>query len=202
MDKKEIEQWPIDRFIEYENNPRINDHVVDQFAELIERFGFRVPMLVKSNGLIVDGHFRLKAARKIGLKLLPVILCDDMSDDEIRAFRLSVNKAAELADWDMDLLAEEIKLLHDTEFDLTVMGFDEGEVDGVGWDVDEVGLPEIDSSDKGDYRTMTFVVHNDQGDEIELAIKKSVGVGAFDSDNDNRNGNALSRICETYNGIS
>ena len=49
---------------------------------------------------------------------------------------------------------------------------------------------------------MTFVVHNDQGDEIELAIKKSVGVGAFDSDNDNRNGNALSRICETYNGIS
>ncbi|RLA39668.1 MAG: chromosome partitioning protein ParB [Gammaproteobacteria bacterium] len=173
MDKKEIEQWPIDRFIEYENNPRINDHVVDQFAELIERFGFRVPMLVKSDGLIVDGHFRLKAARKIGLKLLPVILCDDMSDDEIRAFRLSVNKAAELADWDMDLLAEEIKALQDSDFNVEVLGFDAVNLisimsgEGAENDVDDVwqGMPECDNENIKDFQNV--IIHFDSQDGVD-----------------------------------
>ena len=127
----DIEQWPIERFREYENNPRVNDHVVDRFAEIIDRFGFRVPMLVQSDGLIVDGHFRLKAARQLGLEVLPVILCDDMSEDEIKAFRLSVNKASELAEWDMDLLADEIKALQDSDFNIEVIGFDASEMQNI-----------------------------------------------------------------------
>ena len=126
-----VESWPIDKFIEYPNNPRSNNHVVDRFAGIIKEFGFRVPILAKSDGLIVDGHFRLKAAKKIGMTELPVILCDDMSDAQIKAFRLSVNKAAELADWDEDLLALELEALKELDFDIDAIGFDEGEINGL-----------------------------------------------------------------------
>jgi len=72
MDEQKIEYWPIDRVIEYDRNPRQNDHVVDKMAALIKQFGFRVPLLAKSDGRLIDGHLRLKAARKVGLDILPV----------------------------------------------------------------------------------------------------------------------------------
>ena len=90
--KLTIEYWPIDRFIEYARNPRKNDHVVDKAASWIKEFGFRVPVLAKSDGTIVDGHLRLKAAKKLGMKEIPVSNADDMTEVQIKAFRLSVNK--------------------------------------------------------------------------------------------------------------
>lgn len=173
----EIEQWPIERFIEYENNPRVNDHVVDSFAAIIKRFGFRVPMLVKSDGLVVDGHFRLKAARQLGLDVLPVILCDDMSEQEIQAFRLSVNKAAELADWDLDLLAGEMEILKAYDFDLSLIGFDDGELSRLmsiqdGNDADDVwdGMPEYSSSDLTEWKSVkvNFLNQNDMSSFARL----------------------------------
>jgi ParB-like chromosome segregation protein Spo0J len=124
----QFETWPIDRCIDYARNPRKNDHAVDKVAAAIKEFGFRVPIVAKSDGLVVDGHLRLKAAKKLGLTDVPVILADDMTDAQIQAFRLSVNKVAELADWDIDLLKVELQDLDAQGFDLTLTGFELGEM--------------------------------------------------------------------------
>jgi ParB-like chromosome segregation protein Spo0J len=127
----ELQQWATDRLIEYERNPRKNNHAVDAVAAAIAEFGFRVPIVAKSDGTIVDGHLRLKAARKLSLTTVPVLLADDMTETQIKAFRLSVNKMAELADWDMELLAIELQELSDVGFDLDVIGFSDDELDAL-----------------------------------------------------------------------
>lgn len=122
------ETWPIDKLVEYARNPRKNDHAVDRVAAAIREFGFRVPVVAKSDGTVVDGHLRLKAAKKLGLTEVPVVLADDMTDLQIKAFRLSVNKMAELAEWDDELLALELGELHAAEFDMALLGFDASEL--------------------------------------------------------------------------
>lgn len=122
------ETWPIDKLIEYARNPRKNDHAVDRVAAAIREFGFRVPVVAKSDGTVVDGHLRLKAAKKLGLTEVPVVLADDMTDLQIKAFRLSVNKMAEFAEWDDELLALELGELHAAEFDMALLGFDASEL--------------------------------------------------------------------------
>ena len=127
----QIVQISTSKLIEYTNNPRVNDHAVDKAAAAIKEFGFRVPILAKKDGLIVDGHLRLKAAKKLGLKDVPVIYCDDMTDTQIKAFRLSVNKIADLADWDDELLKIELEDLKVEGFDLELTGFDMDEIKGL-----------------------------------------------------------------------
>lgn len=123
-----FETWPIDRCIEYARNPRKNDHAVDKVAAAIREFGFRVPIVAKSDGLVVDGHLRLKAAKKLGLTEVPVVLADDMSEAQIKAFRLNVNKVAELALWDEELLGLEIQDLQEMGFDIGLMAFTDDEL--------------------------------------------------------------------------
>lgn len=118
-----LEQWPIERLREYEKNPRKNDHAVEPLAKAIAEFGFRVPILAKSDGMIIDGHLRLKAAQHLGMETVPVLLADDMSAAQVKAFRLAVNRMAELAEWDISLLSSEIRLLSDMGFDLDILGF-------------------------------------------------------------------------------
>ena len=124
-------QWPIDRLIDYARNPRKNDHAVDRVAAAIKEFGFRVPIVAKSDGLVVDGHLRLKAARKLGLAEVPVVLADDLTDAQVKAFRISVNRMAELAEWDSDLLAIELGELGELGFDLELTGFGEKEIEAM-----------------------------------------------------------------------
>ena len=128
------ETWPIDRLIEYARNPRKNDHAVDRVAAAIREFGFRVPVVAKSDGTVVDGHLRLKAAKKLGLTEVPVVLADDMTDLQIKAFRLSVNKMAELAQWDEDMLKIELEELSELGFDLELTGFTDEEILALGMD--------------------------------------------------------------------
>lgn len=129
--KENIEQWPIDKFIEYARNPRKNDHAVDRIASAINEFGFKVPIIAKSDGSVVDGHLRLKAARKLKLDTLPVLLADDLTDAQIKAFRLSINKMAEIAEWDDEMLALELEELQELDFDLDLIGFDQDELDAL-----------------------------------------------------------------------
>ena len=124
MKKQKLEYWSIDKLIPYARNPRKNDHAVDQIAAAIREFGFRVPLLAKSDGTLVDGHLRLKAAQKLGLSEVPVLLADDMTDIQIKAFRLSVNRMAELAEWDNELLKLEVEEIKLEGFDLELTGFD------------------------------------------------------------------------------
>lgn len=113
----------INDLIPYENNPRINDQAVDAVASSIKEFGFKVPIIIDKNNVIVAGHTRLKAAKKLGLDDVPVIVADDLTDEQIRAFRLADNKVGELAEWDFSKLEEELSGI---DLDMTVFGFDEG----------------------------------------------------------------------------
>lgn len=106
--------------IPYENNPRKNDDAVDAVAASIKEFGFKVPIVIDENNVIVAGHTRLKAAQKIGLKTVPCIVADDLNDDQIRAFRLADNKTSELAGWDFSALESELSYI---SLDMQQFGF-------------------------------------------------------------------------------
>ena len=107
----------------YEKNPRKNDEAVKYVAESIRQFGFKVPIVIDRDGVIVAGHTRWKAAKKLKLDTVPCIVADDLTEEQIRAFRLADNKVSEKAEWDFDLLNEELDGLLD--FDMTVFGFDD-----------------------------------------------------------------------------
>jgi ParB-like chromosome segregation protein Spo0J len=100
-----LEHWAPERLVGYARNPRKNDAVVDRMAEAIREFGFRIPIVAKSDGSVVDGHLRLKAAQALGLDSVPVVLADDLSEAQIKAFRLLANRSATWAEWDNELLA-------------------------------------------------------------------------------------------------
>ena len=107
---------------EYDNNPRNNDGAVDAVAKSIREFGFKVPVVVNTDNVIVCGHTRVKAARELGMETVPCIIADDLTPKQIRAFRLADNKTAELAGWDFAKLEEELAALA-AEFDMTAFGF-------------------------------------------------------------------------------
>src|SRR5664279_4348165 len=86
----QIERWPIDRLVFYARNPRKNDAVVDRMCSSIREFGFKIPVLARSDGEVVDGHLRLKAALKLRITEVPVILCDEWTAAQVKAFRLSL----------------------------------------------------------------------------------------------------------------
>ena len=124
----EVHIWPIDKLIFYARNPRKNDAAVDRMCGSIREFGFKIPCLVRSDGEVIDGHLRLKAARKLGITDIPVILCDEWTPAQVKAFRLMVNRSATWADWDEELLALE---LQDLQIGLRSRsdGFDPKEID-------------------------------------------------------------------------
>jgi ParB-like chromosome segregation protein Spo0J len=126
-----VELWPIDRFVFYARNPRKNDAAVDRMCSSIREFGFKIPVLARSDGEVVDGHLRLKAARKLGITEVPVILCDEWAPQQVKAFRLMVNRSVTWADWDEELLALELQELNAADFDLNLTGFAPGEIDGL-----------------------------------------------------------------------
>lgn len=131
FDLKKIKLVDINKVIPYENNPRINDQSVQYVANSIESFGFKVPVVVDKDMVIINGHTRLKAAKKLGLKEIPVIIADDLSQEEAKAFRIADNSAGENSYWDIDLLNLE---LAEIPFDMAEFGInldeEEKEFDG------------------------------------------------------------------------
>jgi ParB-like chromosome segregation protein Spo0J len=110
------EFWPVSRLVPYARALRRNDHAVTRMAEIITEFGFKLPLLVRGAGELVDGHLRLKAARKLQLTEVPVIRCDEWTDKQVKAFRLAVNRSASWAEWDWELVAQEIADLRGSQF--------------------------------------------------------------------------------------
>lgn len=105
----QIYDKPLGWLTPYENNPRNNDEAVEPVANSISEFGFKVPIVATSDGEIINGHTRWKAAKKLKLKTVPVIIADDLTEEQVRAFRLADNKVAEIAQWDIELLLSEIE---------------------------------------------------------------------------------------------
>src|ERR1700726_55635 len=124
-----IERWPLTKFVPYFRNPRKNDQAVDRMAAFISEFGFKIPVLARGDGEVVDGHLRLKAARKLGITEVPVILCDEWTPTQVKAFRLMVNRSVAWANWDEELLALELQEIQAADFDLSLTGFDLHEID-------------------------------------------------------------------------
>ena len=131
MPELKIEYWPIDRLVFYARNPRKNEHAVPKMASLIKEFGFKVPVVARSDGSVVDGHLRLMAARHLGMETVPVVLADEWTPAQVKAFRIAVNKSAELAEWDTSLLALEIEDLKELDFDLELTGFELPELEDI-----------------------------------------------------------------------
>ncbi|MBS3735529.1 MAG: ParB N-terminal domain-containing protein, partial [Phycisphaerae bacterium] len=124
----EIELRPIDAIEPYESNPRDNEAAVEAVAASLREFGFRQPVVVDADGVIVVGHTRWKAARKLGLDKVPVHVAKDLSPEQARAYRIADNQTNTLSDWDYELLPVELRDLQNAEFDLELLGFDAEEL--------------------------------------------------------------------------
>jgi len=148
-----IIEMPVGQLIQYARNPRKNDHAVAQIASAIKEFGFRVPIIAKSDGTVIDGHLRLKAAMKLGLEKVPVVLADDMTETQIKAFRISVNRMAELAQWDTELLALEMEDLRLDGYDLNLTGFDMSKIDEMFGQPEDDGGGGTDIAHQGDNKS-------------------------------------------------
>lgn len=106
----------------YEKNPRKNDEAVEYVANSIKEFGFKVPIIIDKNNVIIAGHTRYKASQKLGLNEVPCIVADDLTEEQVKSFRLADNKVGEIAEWDFDLLEKELKDIAD--LDMSDFGFD------------------------------------------------------------------------------
>ena len=128
----QVSERLVQEIIPYENNPRNNDEAVEKVAESIKEFGFKQPIVVDKDGVIIVGHTRLKAAKKLGLETVPVVVAEDLTEEQAKAYRLADNKTNELAEWDFDAL--DIELLDIKDIDMGRFGFevtqeaDDGEI--------------------------------------------------------------------------
>ncbi len=156
----------------YEKNPRKNDEAVKYVAASIKEFGWKVPIVIDKNGIIVAGHTRWKAAKKLGFDEVPCIIADDLTDEQIKAFRLADNKVSEKAEWDFDLLGEELDDLFD--FDMTEFGFDEAE------EIEEFDDSDLEREDEKDGSVLVQITFQSLQEykNAEESIKNIVGDGA------------------------
>ncbi len=158
----EIKYLKLELLNPYANNARYNEKAVDKVAISIKNYEFKNPILIDGNNEIIAGHTRLLAAKKLGLKEVPTILVDDLTPEQVKAFRIADNKTAEYAEWNFELLAQEMEELKLADYDLSLTGFDmseaeklmdelhkDDEPDEDEFDVDQA-LPDNPITQKGD----------------------------------------------------
>lgn len=170
----DILEMNVDDLIPYENNPRKNDAAVEKVALSISAFGFKVPIVIDSNNVIVTGHTRAKAAKKLGLTTVPCIKADDLTDEQIKAFRLAGNKVSEFSEWDDEKLLAELEALGDV--DMSLYGFDFPDDDEDGDDTDdtytsETNIPQYEIT--GDVPDISELVDTEKTDELLQEIENS-----------------------------
>lgn len=141
----QVKLWKTEDVIPYENNPRINDSAIEPVAASIKEFGFQQPIVLDKDGVIIVGHTRLEAAKSLGLTRVPCVVADELTDEQVKAYRLADNKTNEFADWALDELEVELSYIHD--IDMSEFGFEDFgmvEVEDVledSYDVDQELLP-------------------------------------------------------------
>ena len=119
----------VEDLIPYINNPRNNENAVDKVASSISEFGFKNPIIIDKNNIVINGHTRLLASKKLGLKEVPVIRADDLTEAQVKAFRIADNKTSEYATWNEDLLKLELEQLEEMDFNLEGLNIDYSEFD-------------------------------------------------------------------------
>lgn len=162
----EIITKSVDAIKPYSKNPRKNDNAVKYVKASIKEFGFKVPLVIDKKGVIVTGHTRYKAAIELGYTELPCVIADDLTPEQVKAFRLADNKVAEIAEWDFDFLSDELSDIFD--IDMTAFGFDFEE------DEEEPPKERVDLSEKvGEHYEVIVECENElQQEEIFYRLTK------------------------------
>lgn len=165
-----IENWNIDKVKPYDKNPRNNDDAVESTANSIREFGWQQPIVVDTDGVIIVGHTRLKAAKKLKLDQVPVTVAENLTDEQVKAYRLVDNKTGELAEWDDDLLTSELEELDNLDFDMSDFGFEElNESDSQPKDENTDPAPIDDKT--------VIIIESDSEEELEQYFEKLVEEG-------------------------
>lgn len=175
----------------YEKNPRKNDNAVDAVASSISQFGFKNPIVIDGNNVIICGHTRYKAAQKLGLDVVPCVVADDLTEEQIKAYRLADNKVSELAEWDFNILGDELENIFD--FDMSDFGFDKAVTD------DDYGTDfSLADGEKSEICQITFTFHEKQKELIEYAMSlvKDDIVETFG--NENKRGNQIYEVVRQW----
>lgn len=175
---------------QYEKNPRKNDEAVGPVAESIKEFGFKCPIIVDKNNVIVAGHTRYKAAKQLKLKEVPCIVADDLTEEQIKAFRLADNKVGEIAEWDYNIL--ELELDEILNIDMSLFNFDMNSIED-NFDTDF----ELPDDDKSELEQMTFTLHHEQAELIRYSINKIEDISETFG-NTNKNGNAIYELVKQW----
>lgn len=158
----------------YEKNPRHNDDAVQAVAASIREFGFQQPIVVDHAGVIIAGHTRYKAAKKLGLSKVPVVVADGLSDEQVRAYRLADNKTGELSFWDDDLLSQELQGI--LSLDMSVFGFlgDDGDNDAESAYSTKVNIPQYEIT--GAMPRLDELVDTGKADALIAEIESADGI--------------------------
>ena len=191
----QVEMRPIDAVVPYARNPRKNAAAVDKVAASLREFGWRQPIVVDAAGVIVVGHTRYEAARRLGMAEVPVHVAADLTPQQAKAYRLVDNRAAQFAEWDADLLRCELDELADVD-----LGAFDFERLANQYHAEGVDAPVLADGDRAPFRQATFTLHDEQWEEVEAALAKAKSEGGGESAvNENSNGNALAWVCGRYN---
>ena len=193
-----IRQVSVDKIIPYPGNPRKNQDAIDPVAASLREFGWRQPIVVDSDMVVIVGHTRLLAAQRLGLDKVPVTVADDMTPAQARAYRLADNRTGENAEWDNDLLAIELGEL-EGDFDLSLTGFSPDEIKLLSGLIDRADMPSLPDGDREPFQQMTFTLHDSQVEIVQAAIFKTRQFEDVGGEvNENSNGNALAYVCKAF----
>lgn len=170
MNKVEIINVDLKELKPYENNPRLNEDAVNYVVDSIKEFGFKVPIVIDKNKEIVAGHTRYKASQKLGLKEVPCIIADDLTEEQIKAFRLVDNKVGDFSLWDYEKLKEEIDEIDPDHFDIDLNNFN-FDMYSVYDTLDETGLSKTERQEKDTF-LITFSVKMEYKRLFEAYLKE------------------------------
>lgn len=184
----QIVEKEINKLIPYEKNPRKNDDAVEYVANSIKEFGFRVPIVIDKDNVVVCGHTRLKAAKKLKLKTVPCVIADDLNAEQIKAFRLADNRVGEMASWDFDMLDGELAEIFNVN--MLDFGFEDT-------NTDDTELPS--SGGEQEFCKLTLTLHKRQKNLILDVCKKIKDDVSETFGNQNSRGNAIYEICKQWN---
>jgi ParB-like chromosome segregation protein Spo0J len=178
-----VELVTLDKVIPYARNPRITAHAVDKVAASIKEFGFRQPIVVDSEMVIIAGHVRHLASQKLGLKKVPVHVAEGLTAEQVKAYRIADNRTGEDAQWDKEMLALEIGELNAASFDVSVLGFEAAELDelhrgleSLGDGLEDDGEKAIEEADtKATIGAYSFVIPREQYLKWIEDVKQAAG---------------------------
>lgn len=186
-----IEYVDIDSIKPYENNPRHNEEAIPYVMNSIKEFGFKNPIIIDKNNVIIAGHTRLESAKRLGMKEVPIIHADDLTEEQVKAFRLADNKVSEKAEWDFNMLDAE---LADLDIDMEDFGFEKLDIN-----IDDYGTDfNLPDGDKGNIEQMTFTLSTEQATLIRSAMDLVKDEITETFGNENKNGNAIYEVVRQW----